>query len=122
MTRLHRLLFTAVLAAMAFVSGAAWAHAKLQSATPAAEATLDAPPKEISLHFNEKLEAEFSSVKLTDGGGQNIGGAKSHLDPLQPSILRLDLPDLNPGTYGVQWAVVGQDGHRIKGQYKFTVK
>ncbi len=81
-----------------------------------------APPKEISLHFNEKLEAAFSSVKVTDSAGQPIGAAKSHLDPAKPSTLRLELPSLKPGTYGVHWAVVGQDGHRIKGEYKFTVK
>ena len=122
MTRLHRLLFTSVLAGMAFVSELAWAHAKLQTAIPAAGATLEALPKEISLHFNEKLEAAFSSVKITDSAGQNIGAANSHLDPVKPSILKLDLPALKPGTYGVHWAVVGQDGHRIRGEYKFTVK
>ncbi|MFD2272298.1 copper resistance protein CopC [Undibacterium arcticum] len=37
-------------------------------------------------------------------------------------MLRLDLPSLKQGTYGVHWAVVGQDGHRIKGEYNFTVK
>ena len=122
MTRLHRLLFTSLLAGMAFVGEVAWAHAKLQNALPAAGATLEAPPKEISLHFNEKLEAAFSSVKVTDSAGQNIGAAKSHLVPVKPSVLMLELPVLKPGIYGVHWVVVGQDGHRIKGEYKFTVK
>lgn len=122
MTRLHRLLFTSVLAGMTFVSAGAWAHAKLQNALPVAGATLAAPPHEVSLYFNEKIEAAFSSVKLTDSAGQNAGTAKSQPDPAKPSVLRLALPALKPGVYGVHWAVVGQDGHRIKGEYTFTVK
>ncbi|MEO8406988.1 MAG: copper homeostasis periplasmic binding protein CopC [Oxalobacteraceae bacterium] len=122
MTRLQRLLSTAVLAAMTFISAAACAHARLQNAVPAAGATLEAAPKEISLQFNEKLEAAFSSVKLTDSAGRNVAAAKSHLDPAKPSVLRLELPALKPGTYGVHWVVVGQDGHRLKGAYTFTIK
>ncbi|MFD2272297.1 copper resistance protein CopC [Undibacterium arcticum] len=53
-----------------FVSEVAWAHAKLQNATPASGATLESPPREISLHFNEKLEGAFSSVKVTTSAGQ----------------------------------------------------
>lgn len=118
----HRFLLTSVLAGTVLASHVAWAHAKLENAVPAAGATLDVAPKEISLNFNEKLEAAFSSVKLADSAGQDIGTAKSHLDPANPSILRLDLPNLKPGTYVVHWTVVGQDSHHIKDEYKFTVK
>jgi copper resistance protein C len=118
----HRLLLTLVVAGMVLVSAPAWAHAKLQTAFPAAGATLDVAPKEISLSFNEKLEGAFSSVKLADSAGQDIGTAKSHLDPANSSMLILDLPNLKPGTYVVHWTVVGQDSHRIKDEYKFTVK
>lgn len=122
MTRLPRLLCTAVLAALTFISVAACAHAKLQNAIPAAGTIIEAAPKEISLQFSEKLEAAFSAVKLTDRAGQNVGVAKSHLDPAKPSVLRLALPALKPGTYAVHWGVVGQDGHRLKGEYTFTIK
>lgn len=122
MTPLHRHILTAAFAATTFISAAACAHAKLQITIPAAGATLAAAPKEVSLQFNEKLEAAFSSVKVTDSAGHDVGTAKSHLDPARPTLLTLELPALKPGTYGVHWAVVGQDGHRLKGEYSFTLK
>ncbi len=122
MTQLHRLFCIAVLAGMSFVSAGAWAHAKLQTSSPAAGAVLEIAPKEIALQFNEKLEAAFSSAKITDSAGKNIGAAKSQLDPVKPSVLKLALPSLKPGTYGVHWAVVGQDGHRRQGEFTFTTK
>src|SRR5690606_3985640 len=45
-------------------SGPAWAHAKLVSSTPAANATLKAAPRTLTLKFNERLVPAFSKVEL----------------------------------------------------------
>ena len=108
-------------AAMAGVSSA-WAHAALKSASPARDAVITAAPKEISLRFNEKLEAAFSNARLLDGAGREVSAEKASLDAADPSVMKLPVPALAPGKYKVEYAVVGHDGHRRKGDYAFTLK
>ena len=70
-------LITAISAIALFaMSVPAWAHAKLQSATPAANAVLDTTPKEVRIQFNEALEAAFSSIKVTDGKNSEVYAEK----------------------------------------------
>lgn len=99
----------------------AWAHATLESATPAKDAEV-AAPKEVTLRFNEKLEAAFSTAKVVDGSGKPVTSGKAVLDQKDPAILRVPVQNLAPGKYTVQFGVVGHDGHRRKGEYSFTVK
>jgi methionine-rich copper-binding protein CopC len=112
------MLFAATTAAAA---NTAWAHASLQSATPAKDAQV-AAPKEVTLHFNEKLEAAFSTVKVVDSSGKAVTTEKATLDAADPSVMKVAVPALAPGKYTVQFVVVGYDGHRRKGDYSFTVK
>ncbi len=112
-----------VFAATALAGGnAAWAHAALQSASPAKDAEVTNAPREIILQFNEKLEAAFSSAKLSDSSGREVSSAKATLDASNPSVMRLAIPALAAGTYKVEYVGVGHDGHRRKGNYVFNVK
>jgi len=108
-------------AAMAGASSA-WAHATLKSATPAKDAVVTSAPKEISLQFNEKLEAAFSNARLVDSTSKEVTTDKATLDAADPSVMKLAVPALAPGKYKVEYVVVGHDGHRRKGDYAFTVK
>jgi methionine-rich copper-binding protein CopC len=103
-------------------STSAWAHATLKSATPAKGAEVTAVPKEISLQFNEKLEAAFSNARLVDSTGKEVTTSKAILDAADPSVMKLAVPALTAGTYKVEYFGVGHDGHRRKGDYSFTVK
>ena len=100
----------------------AWAHATLKSATPAKDAELTSAPKEITLQFNEKLEAAFSNAKLVDSTGKVVTADKATLDAADPSVMKLAVPALKAGRYRVEYVGVGHDGHRRKGDYSFTVK
>lgn len=111
-----------VLTGTMFISPFAAAHAKLTSSEPAAGATVNTPPKALSLTFNEKIEESFSSVTVKDAGGKDVASGKAHVDAANPAILRLDAPVLAPGVYTVQWIAVGHDGHRRNGDFTFTVK
>jgi methionine-rich copper-binding protein CopC len=124
MKALHRAIAVtvAVVAAAVLASPVALAHATLKSATPAAGATVDAAPKEIALTFNEKVEQAFSSITVADAAGKAVATGKATVDEVNPAILRLAVPGLTAGTYTVSWAVAGHDGHRRKGDFKFTVK
>ena len=48
------------------------AHAILVQAAPAANSTLQEPPRELTLYFSEPLERDFSFVKVVDQDGQRL--------------------------------------------------
>ena len=114
------LLWLSILAGIA--QAPAWAHASLESAVPAKNTQLTVPPKEVRLHFNENLEANFSSIKVLDSGGKNILLKKAAVDPQDRKTLLAPLDSLKAGNYKVQWVGVGHDGHRRSGDYMFLVK
>jgi methionine-rich copper-binding protein CopC len=101
---------------------AAWAHPTLQGSTPAKDAELTRTPKEVTLQFNEKLEAAFSNIKVLDEAGKTVSTDKATLAAADPSVMKVAVPPLAPGKYIVQFTAVGQDGHRRKGDYSFAVK
>lgn len=99
-----------------------WAHASLESAVPGKNAQLTATPKEVTLHFNESVEANFSSIKVLDAGGKSVLTKKAMVDAADSKTLHVPLDLLKPGQYTVQWVGVGHDGHRRAGDYKFLIK
>jgi methionine-rich copper-binding protein CopC len=109
-------------AAMVAVHGAAAAHAKLKSATPASDAQVSPALTEVVLRFNEKLEATFSRIEVFDKDGKSVSAGKAMLDAADPSVMKVAVPALVPGKYTVRFAAVGGDGHRRTGAYSFTVK
>lgn len=111
-----------LLTAAVLVQSPAWAHAALASAEPASNALLTNGPTTITLRFNEKLEGNFSSIKVVDAGGQSVTTQKAALDAADPTILHVALPALQSGKYSVQWVAIGHDGHRRTGDYTFSVK
>lgn len=122
MKALYNTIAATVVAAAVLASPVALAHATLKSSNPAAGATVDAAPKEIALTFNEKVEQAFSNITVADGAGKEVATEKAKVDEVNPAILHLALPSLSAGAYTVTWAVAGHDGHRRKGDFKFTVK
>ena len=122
MKALYNTIAATAIVAAALAAPLAQAHATLKSANPAAGATVDAAPKEIALTFNEKVEQAFSNITIADGSGKDVATEKAKVDAANPAILRLAVPALPAGTYTVTWAVAGHDGHRRRGDFKFTVK
>lgn len=113
---------TALLAAAALLMASqAQAHAHLLKASPAADAKVAAPTT-IQLQFSEKLEPKFSAVELMKASGAAIAvdSAVSKTDP--KAIGATVKTPLAPGAYMVMWHVVSADGHKMKGDYAFTVR
>jgi methionine-rich copper-binding protein CopC len=110
-----------VLAVLTLAAASVQAHAKLQTSTPADGATV-AAPAELRLQYNEPVEAAMSAVTLTGPGGAAVAAGKPAADKADEKALVLSLPALAPGSYRVDWATVGHDGHRTKGEIRFTVK
>jgi len=112
----------ALLAAMAapalMVATGAQAHARLVKASPAGNAAI-ASPTTIHLEFSEKLEPKFSAVTLMKADGAPVAVASKAAGAVIDGTLAAPLA---PGGYMVMWSVVAADGHKMTGQYNFTVR
>ena len=93
------------------------AHPYLVSANPAAAATVAASPGQITIFYTEELDQPFCSVSLTGPDGNKVS---AHVTT-SGSRLTATTPPLAQGTWVVSWTVVGEDGHRVIGDYTFNV-
>ncbi len=100
------------------LSAECFAHAHLQSSTPANNAQLTAAPKSLVLNFSEA--AQLAVLKLSTDGKEIAVPLDKSAKPTQ--TYTLELPALAPGSYTVQWtAVAADDGHVTKGTVKFSI-
>jgi len=113
---------TLVFTALTLVSAVAFAHAKLQTSTPANGVSVGTAPTELRLQYNEPVEVAMSTVKITGPGDAAVATDKVVADPSDDKTLVQPLPKLGAGDYRVQWTTMGHDGHHTKGEIRFTVK
>ena len=107
----------------------AFAHPKLVSATPAADAVV-ASPTNLKLTFSETLVSQFSGAELamTDMPGMKMnapmkmGGLKASVTSDGMSLVVMLAKPLPKGTYKLTYHVVSTDTHRVEGGYSFKVK
>jgi methionine-rich copper-binding protein CopC len=104
-----------------YATTAAFAHAQLRSAAPAAGSTLATSPAEVVVNFSETLEPAFSSLAVRDSGGKRVDKADSHVDQGDKTTMRVSLPPLAQGAYTVEWRAVTADTHRVGGTFMFRV-
>ncbi|WP_091491393.1 copper resistance CopC family protein [Microbacterium pygmaeum] len=102
------------------VASPASAHDELVSADPAADATLDALPTQLTLTFSGEIatDAGASEVQVTDAAGTTLADGAP---VAQSNVLTQALTGEASGAITVLWKVVSSDGHPISGQYSFTV-
>jgi hypothetical protein len=120
----HRTITVFAASAALVLSGAVpvLAHAHLVRATPAVGGTVHAPPSEVTLRFNEKLEAAFSSVVVRDQTGKQVDKGDGAVDKSDRTLMRVPLQQpLAPGVYKVEWKAMSADTHKIDGNFTFKV-
>lgn len=100
---------------------AAFAHAHLQEAQPAAGSVLAAAPTAVSIHFTETLEPKFSSIVVLDASGRHVEAAASVVVADDPDHMTVALKPLAAGAYKVVWHATATDTHKTEGVYSFTV-
>jgi methionine-rich copper-binding protein CopC len=114
-----------VLAASAILAlssgGAAFAHAQLSRAAPAAGGAVAKAPTEVTLNFSEKLETAFSTVIVRDAVGKRVNKADAQVDKSDRTVMRVALEPLMPGIYIVEWRALTADTHRTEGAFIFRV-
>jgi copper resistance protein C len=99
-------------------SGAAYAHAFLDHASPLVGSTVRTAPRELSLWFTQNLEPSFSTVQVTDSKGARVDEGKPKISG---NTVRVGLKSLPPGSYRVHWHVLSVDTHTTQGSFSFTV-
>jgi methionine-rich copper-binding protein CopC len=119
---IKHLFLAAAVAAGSMLTAPAWAHAKLVAAEPPAAAVLSAAPATIRLQFNDNVELPFSKVKLVNAKDAVIEALAIVPDKNEPKALIATLPPVPAGAYRVVWSTVTRDGHKVKGEYAFSVK
>lgn len=97
----------------------ALAHSGLRASVPAADATLDAPPKAIVLEFGGEVVVAGDGIQVFDDAGTRVDVG----DPKQSKGTRIVQPirATAGGTYGVAYRVSSGDGHVVTGAYSFVV-
>ena len=102
-------------------SGPAFAHAKLVSSTPAANATAMPPPTELRLKFSEAVEVKLTKVNVTGPSKAVVKTGPLKLDEKDKMVLIVPLASPLPdGEYAVEWQTVGKDTHKTRGKFSFT--
>jgi methionine-rich copper-binding protein CopC len=100
------------------LAGPVFAHAKLRSSDPAADAQLEIPPKSLTLTFNENVQL---AVLTLVSAGKNIPLPLDRSAPASPKVT-VALPALAAGMYQVQWSALSvDDGHVTKGSFSFSI-
>ena len=103
------------------VAGTAAAHSILDRTDPRPGVTLKTPPLQVRLWFTGALEPAYSRAEVLDAAGKRVDQGDGALDPANPTLLRLSLRPLGPGTYRVVWRVLSVDSHVTEGQFSFRV-
>ncbi|WP_151965814.1 copper resistance CopC family protein [Acinetobacter soli] len=106
-------------ATMVVVASSAFAHVKLESATPAINASVASQPQNITLNFGE--EVMLMNVKLLDAQRKDIPLNYKITHDMKKSF-EVAVPKLKKGKYTVVWTTMGADGHNMNGEYNFTLK
>jgi copper transport protein len=114
-----RLTWVVALATLAMAgSTTAFGHAVLLGTQPSDGLRLEAPPREILLHFNEPVAPII--VRVVDGSGATVPLAGPVA--VRDQVLQVALPaGLADGSYVVSYRVTSADSHPVGGAFLFAV-
>lgn len=111
-----------IMLSLLFQANAVMAHATLVKSDPPRRASLSSAPKYIQLWFNEKVEGSYASVTVLDSNKNSITENSPEVILDDPKSIILNLPQIEPGLYTVQYRVMSVDGHVIESNFDFSVK
>jgi len=111
-----------VVVALLSTTSTAFAHAYLLSASPTADAKLQAAPTAVLLTFNEPVQLLRSDdAVVVDAEGAEVGAAAAR-GGSDTRVVQIPLrPGLANGTYTVRYQIIGADSHVTGGVYVFGV-
>jgi len=119
LTELARSVSLAFFATVMFASGAL-AHCFPDQTTPVGGSALDAPPSQVTVHFDNPFNRASSTIRVLNGNGDVVSGSATPSE--DDHTLTASLKALSPGQYFVKWRAESKDGDHTMGAYSFTVK
>jgi methionine-rich copper-binding protein CopC len=113
-------LFNAILLALClFTTPALLAHNSIKTTTPSDEAVMHEAPAELMLSFTDSTY--LMTVEVNNAQGENVLTDFSAPQEAASSFSVALPAGLAVGVYTVQWMVIGDDTHEVKGQFTYTV-
>ena len=100
------------------MSTSVFAHTGLTSSMPANNAMLMKSPEKVEVVFKDKVRLISLSVLNAKDESVEINFAPSMK---ASETFSYDLPMLMPSNYTVYWTIMGEDGHKMKGDFSFMV-
>lgn len=98
------------------------AHTKSISSDPAPRSVLNRSPQAISMSFTQDFEPTYSNITVKNSAGELVTNTKATVGEKNKKRLVLNLPELAPGKYTVDYKVLSLDGHTIGSSYTFRIK
>lgn len=99
-----------------------FAHAYIVKSSPAENEVLTNAQDEVTIQFDESIQPNFNSIKVTDSSGNRVDLKNGAVDPDQSSILKAGIKkNLPNGIYRIQWKVISDDGHPVEGVIPFQI-
>ncbi|MEK6595959.1 MAG: copper resistance CopC family protein [Pseudomonadota bacterium] len=111
-----------VMLSLLFQVNSVMAHAALVKSDPPRRASLSSPPKQIQLWFNEQVEGSYASITVLDSKKNSMTENRPEVVLNDPKSIILNLPQMEPGRYTVQYRVMSVDGHIIESNFDFSIK
>lgn len=98
----------------------AWAHAELESSSPAQGASLSAPPTEVTLTFGESVTLPQSPIMVVGPGGVlwQLGEPAVAGPVVTVPVTSATGP---AGSYVLTYRVISDDGDNVRGTVRFTM-
>ncbi|QNE22913.1 copper resistance protein CopC [Kribbella qitaiheensis] len=109
----------ASLFALVVSAGAAAAHSKLESMTPADGSTMAAPPTKVVLTFNEPVGRTGAEVQVKSPTGNNV--SSGDIQVIDNQVTQPVGAMIEAGKYTVDARIVSADGHPVTVTGSFTV-
>jgi copper resistance protein C len=109
-----------VVAAILAFPATASAHSEVVTTTPEAGSTLDAPPTEVVLEFDEGVQEQGGTI-VVSVGDQVVSQAGTFTASGTTASVQLKPVDLS-GTYQVAYRIVSEDGHVGRESFSFEVQ
>ena len=117
---MKKVLNTAALLTLMAGASAAFAHAHLEQATPAADSTVNSV-NELRLVFSEGVEQAFTQVVISHDQAPVPESSIKTEPGNKKTLIVTPAQPLPAGTYNVKWNAVSVDTHKSAGDYSFTV-
>ena len=111
--------YLSLIAVFIFAASTAQAHNSLTEAFPSDQSVINESLKALELTFSDATYLE--EIEL-----ETVAGEIVSLD-FDPSVtasrhFSVPVPDIGDGEYRVKWLVVGDDTHKISGEFSFKIK